>query len=247
MPGENPHMLVSVMDSDRAEKSCRGRDRHAALLNNCALILPKTVEVRIISSQSALEWSVFRYSTAPYSPAFDQSRQRILLSLSEEKNGISSLQMAAALAGYALRLATFVPADVICWPYAQLVSDVEQLRAAMDRFSAGQDAPVLQFVRMTVRGDGSLTSTGLSYFCGQEIRLRAIGDVSVAGLVRRACRIAAEAMLHGPFEEQVDVAGLAIGERVKILPEPMEHPGRKPQWLSVECDVRSAILSGMDI
>jgi hypothetical protein len=246
MPGEKPHMLVSVMDSDRAEESCRERDRHAALLSNCALILPKTVDVRIISSPSALEWSVFRHSTAPYTPAFDHAPKRTLLSVSEAGKGIAPLQMAAALAGYALRLATFVPVDVICWPYAQLVTDIEQLRAAMDSFSGGKDAPVLQFVRMTVRGDGTLTSTGLSYFCGQEIRLRAIGDVPVAGLVRRACRIAAEAMLNGPFEEQTESAGLAAGERVRILPEPMGHSGRKPQWLSVECDVRSAVLSEMD-
>ena len=247
MPGAKPHMLVSVMDSDGAGEFCHDRDRHAALLDNCALILPKTVNVQIIASQSALEWSVFRHSTAPYSPAFDHSTQRLLLSVSDARNGVPPLQMAAALAGYALRLATFVPVDVICWPFAQLVSDIEQLRAAMDRFSAEQDAPVLQFVRMTVRGNETLTSTGLSYFCGQEIRLRAIGDMSVAGLVRRGCRIAADAMLNGPFEEQADIAGLADGEQVKILPEPMGHSGRAPQWLSVECDVRSAILSGMDI
>lgn len=246
MPGEKPHMLVSVMDSDRAGETCRDTDRRSALLNNCALILPKTVDVRIISSQSALEWSVFRHSTAPYSPAFDHSAKRTLLSVSEAGKGSPSLRTAAALAGYALRLATFVPVDVICWPYAQLVSDVEQLRGAMDGFSGGKDVPVLQFVRMTVRSDGTLTSTGLSYFCGQEIRLRAVGDMSAAGLVRRGCRIAADAMLNGPFERQSEFAGLAAGEQVRILPEPMEHPGRKPQWLSIECDVRSAVLSGMD-
>lgn len=247
MPGEKPHMLVSVMDSDRAGGTSRDTDRRSTLLNNCALILPKTVGIRIISSRSALQWSVFRHSTAPYSPSFDQSAKRILLSLSEEENGAAPMQSAAALAGYALRLATFVPVDVICWPYAQLVSDVEQLRAAIDGFSGGKDVPVLQFVRMTVRPDGTLTSTGLSYFCGQEIRLRAVGDMSAAGLVRRACRIAADAMLNGPFEGQAECAGLAAGEQVRILPEPMEHPGRKPQWLSIECDVRSAVLSGMDI
>lgn len=246
MPGDKPHMLVSVMDSDRAGDSSRKSDRHATLLNNCALILPDTVDVKIISSESALDWSVFRHSVAPYYPAFDPAGKRILLRVSEEGKGGAPLKMAAALAGYALRLATYIPVDVICWPFAQLLSDVEQLRTAMERFAEGQDVPVLQFVRMTIGRNGTLTTTGLSHFCGQEIRLRAIGDVAPAGLVRRACRIAADAMVNGPYEGSSAVAGLAVGERIKIRPESMGLWGRKPQWLSVECDVRSAILSGMD-
>lgn len=246
MPGDKPHILVSVMDSDQARESSRKSDRNAALLNNCSLIFPETVEASIISSESALDWSVFRHSAAPYCPAFAPSGKRILLRLSQDRDGSAPLQTAAALAGYALRLATYIPVDVICWPYAQLVSEIEQLRAAMERFARGQDVPVLQFVRMTVGGNGMLTSTGLSYFCGQEIRLRAIGDVAPAGLVRRACRIAADAILNGPYSEPSALAGLAVGEQVEIRPEPKGHWERKPQWLSVECDVRSAILSGMD-
>lgn len=156
------------------------------------------------------------------------------------------LDAAAALARYALALAAELPVDVVCWPYAQLVSELGQLRMAMERFDLGQDVPVLQFVRMTVRRDGTLTSTGLYYFCGQEIRLMAVGQISPAGLVRRACRIAADAMLNGPYEKLEVLDGLAAGERIEIRPEPRGHWKRRPQWLAIQCDVRSAILSGMD-
>lgn len=250
MMGDQRHILVAIRDGSRRQGQNGGSDQRDSLAQICNRYLPLDVTAKIISSDGAIERSAFRHSTAPYWRDFDPAAPRILLKLSLAPEILAKappLHVAAALAGHALTIADHVLADALCWPYAQIITSVAQMRAAMERLSLGQDAPVLQFVRMTVRPDATLTSTGLYYFCGQEIRLRAIGQLSAAGLVRRACRIAADAMLNGPYEKAATVTGLAVGENLEIRPESRGIWTRKPQWLSVQCDVRGAALSETDL
>lgn len=250
MTGDQRHLFVAVKHMGDFPGQNQECDAHRALIQTIRDYLPEWIEPRIVSTDDSIDYSVFRHSTAPYWPDYDCSEPRILLKLSfaaDVASELSPLQEVATLAGCALRIADYQPLDALCWPYAQLISEIGQLRAAMDRFMEGRDAPVLQFVRMSVRPDHVLTSNGLYYFCGQEIRLRATGDMSAAALVRRACRIAADAMLNGPFEKPVTVPGLAEGEQIRINPEPGGIWKGRVRWLSVECDVQQAVLSGMDL
>lgn len=249
MTSDRPHMFVGIREGQAASISGQGNDYRSFLMHSCTLHLPPSVQAEVVSSTASLDWSVFRHSVAPYLRDFDLAEQRTLLRLSlvEGAKQRSALNEAAELARGALALSLALPADVICWPYAQLVSGIDQVKDSIARFSAGQDVPVLEFVRMTLAPGNSLASTGLYYFCGQEIRLQSIGEMSPAGLVRRACRIAADAMLHGPYKRTEAVSGLAPGEQIEIRPEPKSFWRRRPQWLSVRCDVRSAVLSGMDV
>lgn len=249
MTSDRPHMFVGIREGHAASVSGRDNDYRSFLMHSCALHLPSSVQAEVISSEASLDWSVFRHSVAPYLRGFSLSEQRTLLrlSLAGSTTQISALNEAAELARGALALSILLPVDVICWPYAQLVSGIDQVKGSIARFLSGEDVPVLEFVRMTLAPGNTVTSTGLYYFCGQEIRLRSVGEMSAAGLVRRACRIAADAMLHGPYERTEAFAGLAAGEHVEIKPEPKSLWRRRPQWLTVKCDVRSAVLSGMDV
>lgn len=246
---DRPHMFVGIKSGPAALASGRDNDPGSRLLHDCAAYLPSSVEAKVVTSDASLDWSVFRHSAAPYLANFDFSETRTLLRLSlvGGEGQMPPLEEAVELARGALELSDRLPADVICWPYAQLLSGIDRVKDSVARFLSARNVPVLEFVRMSLAADNTVTSTGLYYFCGQEIRLRSVGDMSAAGLVRRACRIAADAMLHGPYERPEAFAGLAAGEQVEIQPEPKSIWRRRPQWLSVKCDVRSAILSGMDL
>lgn len=250
MTGDQRHIFIAVKDNGRSLDKSVEHDRCSELVHTCRRYLPNWMAASVVSSSDTLECSIFRHSTAPYWPDFDPFAPRILLKLSfipDTAPEMPPLQEVTALADCVLKIAEHQPVDALCWPHAQLISQVTQLRMAMERLAEHKDAPVLQFVRMSVRPDQVLTSAGLYYFCGQEIRLRAIGALSAAGLVRRACRVAADAMLNGAFEKPITVPGLAEGEHVRIRPEPHGIWNRRIRWLSVECDVRQAVLSGMDL
>lgn len=246
MIDDYPHLLLGI----REEAPEAVRDGGMALAHLCREHLPGHVRAEAVPPDATPEWPVFRHSAAPYWPGFDPEAPRRLLRLSlpfVEPDAQARLRLAADLAGHALTLGDHLPVDAVCWPYAQLLSELRQMRAAMERLRSGQDAPVLQFVRMTVHPDGTLTSTGLYFFCGQEIRMRATRDMAPAGLVRRASRIAADAMLNGPYARAVETAGLVPGEAITIRPERRVPRLREPQWLTVCCDLRSVTLSGMDL
>ena len=125
------------------------------------------------------------------------------------------------LCAVAALLAGLVGADVLYWSPAALWSSTAMLGEAVKAMERQGLPPVLHLVafRASVTdGDLRLTSRGLAWFAGHEIRLSTPSSLSVTQALRRAARLAVDAMLHNGLEGPMIVDGLEAGEKLAVGP-----------------------------
>ncbi|MDK2762042.1 MAG: hypothetical protein KYX64_11890 [Sphingopyxis sp.] len=120
-------------------------------------------------------------------------------------------------------------ASHIFWSPARLWSDAAQFRASIAEMLSSGMPPVLHLVafRRQESGEGPTVETrGLTIFTGQEMVARIPGGWTVAEMVKRLSRLALDMILNGPVPYPRTLRGLAPGEWIEMLPQPVGRGAR---------------------
>lgn len=118
-------------------------------------------------------------------------------------------------------LAELVNADLVYWSPAALWSSAPMLAEAVKVMERQGLPPLLHLVAFRAAATTAelrLTSRGLDWFAGHEIRLITPSSLSATEALRRAARLAVDAMLHNGLEGPMTVDGIEAGEKLTIGP-----------------------------
>ena len=130
---------------------------------------------------------------------------------------IAAIQRLCALAGL---IAHTWPGAAIGWLPARIWSSVALFGDSVSATERQGLPPVMHLVGFDVAQDGwtSVTTAGLAWFCGHELRLTAPSPVPAREAIRRAARLAVDAMVHRGLAEPMTVEGIDKGEKLIIGP-----------------------------
>lgn len=122
-------------------------------------------------------------------------------------------------------VAAATAATRLYWAPARLWSSVAMFSAAVIASERQGLPPVMHLVGFDVAEDGatSIGSDGLAWFCGHELRLTAPSGYPVAQALRRAARLAVDAMVHRGLVGPMTVTGIERGEELIVGPPSDAH------------------------
>lgn len=118
-----------------------------------------------------------------------------------------------------LLLLDMCEATHLFWDPAVLWSDAQMFRTALTELLTSGMPPVLHQVAFRRTAAGGVRTRGLSYFSGHEVEAVLPKDMDVQAAVRRLARVTLDAMINGPFDTAVEVAGLDAGEYIRLIPQ----------------------------
>ncbi len=128
---------------------------------------------------------------------------------------IVSIQRLCALTGL---IASTLPDAAIGWLPARIWSSAPLFADAVVASERQGLPPVMHLVGFDVAEDANIgvTTEGLAWFCGHELRLTAPSPVSARGAIRRAARLAVDALVHRGLAGPMTVDGIDKGEKLVI-------------------------------
>jgi hypothetical protein len=128
---------------------------------------------------------------------------------------VVAVQRLCALAGL---IASTLPGAAIGWLPARLWSSPALFGAAVSATERQGLPPVMHLVGFDVSQGAHVTITtdGLNWFCGHELRLTAPSPVSAREAIRRAARLAVDALVHDGLAGPMIVDGIETGEKLVI-------------------------------
>lgn len=127
------------------------------------------------------------------------------------------------MAMLASALAQGLGAQAICWQPAASWMDVTYFARIVEAWCSGGAFPALGFSGMDRLEDGSVTSEGLAFFTGQELRVEARPGEPPADTVKLAVRLADRLVRGGP----IAVAGRLTGPDAEALYAEPSPDGRQ--------------------
>lgn len=96
-------------------------------------------------------------------------------------------------------LALRLPVAAVAWQPAQTLMEPRYFSRIAFNWLSGGAFPVLGLTALVPAGDGSITSTGLSHFIGQEMQLEGRDGEPQAESVKLAIRLVDYLIRHGPL------------------------------------------------
>lgn len=111
------------------------------------------------------------------------------------------------MSGLASALAQHLGAMAVCWLPAASWMDVTYFARVVDGWRSGGAFPALGFCGMTRQPDGSVTSEGLAFFTGQELRVDPRPGEVASDTVKLAVRLADRLMRDGPIDHPGELTG----------------------------------------
>ncbi len=135
--------------------------------------------------------------------------------------------IARRLCALAALLADAAGATGMYWPPADLWSATDRLAPAVIEMEAQSLPPILHLVRFDwadaeaapdLSTAATLTTAGLAWFCGQELRLVCPRGFAPAEGMRRIARVAVDMLINGPITASQTVKGIVRRERWRIAP-----------------------------
>jgi hypothetical protein len=111
-------------------------------------------------------------------------------------------------------------ADTVAWMPAQIMSDSEYFAEAVSDYLNGGVFPCLALVRFSFSGgDESVRTSGLNWFCGQELELKCSG-IDRPSIMRRMVRIVHDMAVNGPINSDETVPDLDGEGKLQLSPTP---------------------------
>jgi hypothetical protein len=134
--------------------------------------------------------------------------------------GNAMMPVVKAMVGLVANLALHLSAKAVCWHPAGTWMDPNYFARIVLNWQSGGAFPALGLTAVEQGEDGSVASSGLSYFVGQEIKLEAIPGEPAAETVKLAMRVIDYMVIHGPLRSVRQLDGPA-GEI--LTAEPSQH------------------------
>jgi hypothetical protein len=113
--------------------------------------------------------------------------------------GNAMMPVVKTMAGLVANLALHLTAKAVCWHPAGTWMDPNYFARIVLNWQSGGAFPALGLTAIDQAEDGSVTSTGLSYFVGQEVQVEADPDELPAETVKLAMRVIDYMIVHGPL------------------------------------------------
>jgi len=131
--------------------------------------------------------------------------------------GESLLAVVRAQMQIAAQLATLPGVVAMVWQPARCAMESAYFRQLVGRWSQGAAFPALGLTAITRAQDGAITSYGLSFFTGQELRIEPISTPTPAAAGKIAIRLIHSLVEGGPAHEPFQIMG-PEGERLLVEP-----------------------------
>jgi len=134
--------------------------------------------------------------------------------------GNAMMPVVKAMVGLVANLALHLSAKAVCWHPAGTWMDPNYFARVVLNWQSGGAFPALGLTAVEQGEDGSVTSSGLSYFIGQEVKIEAAPGEPAAETVKLAMRVIDYMVIHGPLRSVRQLDGPA-GEI--LTAEPSQH------------------------
>lgn len=121
--------------------------------------------------------------------------------------GSAMIPIVRVMTGLAAALALALPVRAVCWRPAGCWMEPAYFARIVDAWLAGGAFPALGLTGLERAKDGSVTSNGLAFFIGQELRVEARAGESAADTAKLAARVIDELIRHGPLDEDEELVG----------------------------------------
>lgn len=128
------------------------------------------------------------------------------------------MPLVRGMVGLGAQLATLEGVVGVCWRPAGSWMEPEYFRRIADEWLRGGAFPALGLTSLQRSEDGVMTSRGLAYLTGQELRLRPKAGASAAETARLAVRLIDELVYSGPLRERAQYSG-PQGEDLVAVPD----------------------------
>src|SRR3546814_754178 len=122
----------------------------------------------------------------------------------------------------AANLAIRLPVEAVLWCPAETLMEPRYFSGTVFNWLSGGAFPALGLTALVSASDGSVVSTGLSYFIGQEMQMEGLKGEAPAESVKLAIRLVDYLVRHGPLTEPRAIEQ----EGGVLLAEPSSEIGR---------------------
>ncbi len=122
-------------------------------------------------------------------------------------SGSAMMAIVRVMTGLAAGLALALPVKAVCWRPAGCWMEPAYFARIVESWLAGGAFPALGLTGLERAKDGSVTSHGLAYFIGQELRVETRAGESAADTAKLAARVIDELVRHGPLAGSRDMTG----------------------------------------
>jgi hypothetical protein len=123
------------------------------------------------------------------------------------------------LLGVAQRLGSSLGAIGTIWHPADILSGFPYFSEAVTGYLGGGAFPALALVNFKSGDDGRIITHGLALLADQELEVCA-ADMGQSEIMRRVVRVVHDIATNGPVRSPVELAGIELGEIVKLEPLP---------------------------
>lgn len=238
VPAAGPGRLVLLCDRRLADAAVTDPDRQLDLLRRLSLVDAATVMsdagplrlefggivvnmVQGASAQSRLQAMMAEDGASLPPSAATVDAAVCVLDLVE--GGLDRATAAQRLCALAALLGPLWGARSLYWQAARLWTSANALADAVMTMESTGLPPILHLIGFVSPADPppdreQVSTRGLDWFAGFELRVEAPADMPKQEVVRRAARLAIDSMLNGDPGGPVNLPGLAVGERVLIEP-----------------------------
>ncbi len=133
----------------------------------------------------------------------------------DDEGDMEGIQRLSALIGL---IASTVPGAAIGWLPARLWSSATLFANAVIASERQGLPPVMHLIGFDVAegAETSVATDGLAWFCGHELRLTAPSRIPAREMIRRAARLAVDALVNHGLAGPMTVDGIEQGERLII-------------------------------
>jgi hypothetical protein len=121
--------------------------------------------------------------------------------------GAAMLPVVRRMASLASQLALRLDAAAICWEPSGSWMDPNYFGRVMSSWNDGGAFPALGLTGIDRLDDGIVETTGLTYFIGQELRLKTASSVAPAAAIKLAVRLIDHLVRFGSLAGQAELVG----------------------------------------
>jgi hypothetical protein len=150
-------------------------------------------------------------------PASAMSTGLEIYSKAPTSNAHQHVPIRQACLGEAAVVGSHLGAAAIYWKPAKLVSGFTYFHKSLIEFERGGPFPILSTVHFKTAVPGVIQSSGLAWFCAQEIDFRYEG-LTTAEAMHRCVRLSHDMIINGRYTRTETVDGMAPEETLKLVP-----------------------------
>ncbi|GGZ10392.1 hypothetical protein [Novosphingobium colocasiae] len=122
--------------------------------------------------------------------------------------GAALAPVVRAMVGLAANLVLNLPVVAVQWHPARTVIEPRTFVRIIMNWLSGGAFPALGLTALTRAEDGSVASSGLAYFTGQEVRIEGRSDEAPADAIKQAIRVVDFLARIGPLDRPCPVEGM---------------------------------------